>query len=51
MDKMYQSKGLENALLMQDAEVGFSYFLSSNGPLTTDFLPDKNPNKIQKGLK
>jgi hypothetical protein len=40
VDKIYQSKGLENALLMQEAYVGFNYFLSSNGPLTTDFLLD-----------
>jgi hypothetical protein len=28
MDKIYQSKCLENVLLMQEADVGFNYFLS-----------------------
>jgi hypothetical protein len=48
MDEIYQSKGLENALLMLKADVEFNYFLSSNGPLTTDFLFDKFLMKFRR---
>jgi hypothetical protein len=48
MDKIYQSKGLDNALLMQEEDVGFNHFLSSNGPLTTDFLLDKTLIKFRR---
>jgi hypothetical protein len=33
---------------MQEADVGFNYFLSSNGPLTTDFLIDKTLIKSKR---
>jgi hypothetical protein len=48
MDKIYESKGLEYVLLMQEADVGFHYFLSSNGPLTVDFLLDKSLIKFRR---
>ncbi len=50
MDKIYQSKGLENALLMQYADLVCSCYLSSNGALSTPFRLDKTLIKFKRDL-
>jgi hypothetical protein len=41
MDNIYQSKGLKNALLMQEADVGFNYCTFFQAMDKTSFLLDK----------
>jgi len=48
MDEIYQSKGLEKALLMQYADLEFTRYLSSNGALSTVFLLDKTLIKLRR---
>jgi len=48
MDKIYQSKCLENALLMQYPDLECNRYLSSNGALSTVFLIDNTLIKFKR---